>query len=428
MSDDAKDEEGKNKKANEKNEDINETINTVGRDGATHPLLAPPERTGLTPAEEAYVPRHELRSLPKGLFFVVAAAVILAFVIGGTIFYRDNILPERLFHDASRLFEEGEYARALETYQKVMKLKPDRRGTMFRIGYSEEMLGNDADAISAYEAHVKNEQRDAEALFRLGSLYFRHGMRPEALDALEKLEGRVSPVSVDFMLGAIRESMGSIRGAAESYKGVIRSATSDSELIYTTSVALMRLGYYGEALEGFASMEKYVASDDKRPFHSSNAAKAMLGWPTDRALVITPGKAIGNLALGGRSEDVLAEWGTPIERVSEGEHSIWGYGGNVEALETLVYMQNDLVIEIVTSAKKYRTSDGLGVGNFLEPKYADRFERWSAEREDSPPYYRYNMKGGGLAFYTVGDNSTAVVYDGEQPLSSADGYEWMKLE
>jgi hypothetical protein len=397
-------------------------------------LLAPPETTGLTQEEETRVSRSESRRPPMGVIFAAIAALVIAFCVGGTMYYRESILPERLFLSASRLFENGEYAEAVKIYEKVLNLKPDRRDLLFKIGYSHEMLGNDIDAIDAYAIHVKNERSDAEALLRLGSLYFRHGLQVEALGTLEKLEGRVSPVRVDYMLGSLRESMGNRRMASESYKKAILSGADDADLLYAASMALMRLGYYREALDGFTRMGELAASGDMRSFHSSNAAKAMLGWPTDPASVITPGSAVGGLALGAMSGDVLAEWGTPLERVSEGEYSIWGYGGSMDALETLVYMQDDAVIEIVTSAKKYKTSDGLGITNFLEPKNADKFDRWSTTHEDfeNPEVpvtlFRYSLKSGGLVFYSVGGRSSAVIFNGDQPFSSVDGYEWTMLE
>ncbi|MDR3321188.1 MAG: tetratricopeptide repeat protein [Synergistaceae bacterium] len=411
----------------EKIEAVTDQPYTLGMDKRPEALGEPGGKSLLAPEEEAWAPqRANARRLPRGVIFAAIAALVVVFCAGGTVYYRESILPERLFLSASRLFENGEYAEAVKIYEKVLNLKPDRRGLLFRIGYSHEMLGDDIDAIDAYAAHVKNESSDAEALLRLGSLYFRNGLQTEALAALEKLEGRASTASVDYMLGSLRESTGNRRMASESYKKANLSGT-DAELLYTASMALMRLGYYQDALDGFTRMGEFAESGDMRSFHSSNAAKAMLGWPTDPAHVITPGGAVGRLALGAVSGDVLAEWGMPLERTSEGEHSIWGYGGSSEELETLVYMENDTVIEIVTSAKKYKTLDGLGIANFLEPKYADKFDRWRATQEStegSVTLFRYDLKDGGLAFYSVDGYGSAVIFYGDQPLSSVDGYEW----
>jgi tetratricopeptide (TPR) repeat protein len=394
-----------------------------------YPLLAPPEKTGLTPEEEAYAPAVESRVLPRSVFIAAFAALILAFGIGGGLYYRSSVMPERLFQAATRMFESGNYAEALDIYESVQRLKPDRRDTLFRMGYSMEMLGRDTEAIDAYSEHIKNEPYDAEALFRLGTLYFRHGMNSEAeIFLLRAIERGGMPASADYMIGAAREALGNPKRAADSYIEVIRSNADDVETLYASSRALMRLGYYREALDGFTMMESRSASDDRRAFHSINAAKAMLGWPTDPSLVIAPGKAIGNLALGVTSGDVLEKWGMPLERVTEGEHAVWGYGGRLDSLETLVYLESDRVIEIVTSGRKYKTTDGLGLTNFLDPKYENRFERWSADMGDAPTLYRYTLKGGGLAFYSVGGYSSAVVYSGENPLSRVDSYEWVKLQ
>jgi Tfp pilus assembly protein PilF len=408
----------------EKNEHSMDAENT-----AVHPILAPPEKTGITPEEEAYVPDAKQRSMPKSVFIIVVVLLLAAFGVGGTVYYRGNVLPERFFQIASRHFENGSYAEALEFYNKVLELKPDRKGARFLAAYSMEMLGHDSDAINAYVSHLTSEPGDVDALTRLGSLYFRLGMHQEAREPLEKALGRDGvPVSVDYMLGAVQETLGNPKMASESYIAVITSESRDPELFYAASLALMRMGYYKEALDGFNKMSLYVKSGDKRAFHSINAAKSMLGWPTDPNLVIVPGKSIGGLSLGVTSADVLSSWGKPIERVTEGDHAIWSYGGRVGALETLVYMEKDSVIEIVTSAKKFKTSDGIGITNFMEPKYADRFERWAVNKDGTPLLRRYMLNGGGLAFYSAGEHRSAVIHSGDKPLSNVDGYEWVRLD
>ena len=86
------------------------------------------------------------------------------------------------------------------------------------------MIGLDSDAINAYVSHLANEPGDADALTRLGSLYFRLGMYQEAREPLEKALGRDGvPVSVDYMLGVVQETLGNPKMASESYIAVIRS-------------------------------------------------------------------------------------------------------------------------------------------------------------------------------------------------------------
>jgi tetratricopeptide (TPR) repeat protein len=376
------------------------------------------------------VPEEENSPFPKTVFYAAIAAVIIIIAISGTFYYRGNILPEKLFQSAERSFEDGDYKAALESYGKVLDLKPGRRDTLFKMGYSMEMRGDETGAMDAYVSHLRNEPDDKDALFRLGTLYFNHDMYREARDPLLKAKAQGAPVSADYMLGVVSEALGDPAAAHENFVEAIRRGGGDAELLYSSSRALMRLGYYSDALEGFTEMGKNIASGDMRAFHASNAAKSMLGWPTDPALVIEPGSAIGSVAIGSTSSDLMADsnWGAPKGKVSEGELSVWGYGGKAEAPETLIYMENDAVIEIATSAKSFRTKDGLGIANFMEPKYAGRFEKWMTRMEDATTLYRYILKGGGLAFFVAGDSSSLVVYSGDMPLSKLDGNEWKKIE
>ncbi|MDR0648305.1 MAG: tetratricopeptide repeat protein [Synergistaceae bacterium] len=363
--------------------------------------------------------------------FKIAKTVLAVMLLtGGALYYRDSYVPARMFQAADISFEEGDYGEALETYHRALELKPRQTGTHFRIGYSLEKQGDYRGAMDEYAAHLKDEPDDGEALFRLGSLYFDHDMRQDALNVLKRAKELGAPASADYMIGVSLEALGDTKAAREGFVEAIRRSEGDAELLYVSSKALMRLGSYLEALDGFAEMGKFVASGDTRAFHASNAAKAMLGRPTDPSCVIEPGAAFGSVTLGATSRDLIADsnWGPPKEQVSDGEHSVWGYGGGIEAPETLIYMENDAVIEIVSSAKDFKTPDGLGVANFKEPKYAGRFDRWVAQMGEAVTLYRYVLKGGGLAFFAVGDLSSAVVYSGDMPLSRSDGNEWVKME
>ncbi|MDR1019778.1 MAG: tetratricopeptide repeat protein [Synergistaceae bacterium] len=380
--------------------------------------------------EEADGVGEKQRNVPKAEFKIAKMILIAVLLAGGALYYRDSYLPERLFQAAGRSFEEGDYGEAIETYRRALDVKPQQTGIHFRMGYSMEKQGDYRGAMDEYAAHLNDEPDDREALFRLGTLYFDHDMHQDALNALKRAKDLGAPASADYMTGAAAESLGDLKAAREGFMEAIRRSGGDAELLYASSKALMRLGGYPEALSGFTEMGKFVASGDTRAFHGSNAAKAMLGWPTDPACVIEPGVAFGSVTLGETSGDLIADshWGSPKEQVADGEHSVWGYGGSVEAPETLIFMENDAVIEIVSSAKDFKTPDGLGVANFKEPKYAGRFDRWMAKMGDAVTLYRYVLKEGGLAFFAVGDLDSAVVYSGDMPLSKVDGNEWVKIE
>jgi Flp pilus assembly protein TadD len=389
--------------------------------------------TGLSLAESANVPTNNKnkRNFLKTEFIVAGTAIVIIIVTCCLLYYRQYYyMPDALVQNAEHHAKAGNYGAAIESYRKALDIKPKQEGAHLLIGYSMEKLGDYEGAINEYRTHLEDVPDDKEALFRLGTLYFDHDKNQEALDILQRAKELGAPASADYMIGVASESLGDGKAAREGFIEAIRRSEGDAELLYASSRALMRMGHYLEALDGFTEMGKFVASGDMRAYHASNAAKAMLGRPTNPASVIEPGIAFGSVALGATSGDLIADsnWGAPKEQVADGEHSVWGYGGSLEAPETLIYMENDAVIEIVSSAKDFKTPDGLGVTNFKEPKYAGRFDRWMARMGDAVTLYRYILKEGGLAFFTAGNLSSAVVYSGDMPLSRSDGNEWVRIE
>jgi tetratricopeptide (TPR) repeat protein len=395
-----------------------------------YPIIAPPEQTGLTPEEEAYVPGVEARPMPKGIVIAVLAAIAAALAFSGFFYYRGSVLPEKLYREAAGFFDNGDYEKALAAYGEVLRLKPTRRDTLFKMGLCLEALSRSEDAATEYERHLSKEPTDTEALLRLGTLRFDAGQYGGALSNLEKFEklsesSRVRPVSVDYMMAVIYDKSGNKSDAADRYVSAVRGGAGKPELIYAAGRALMRLGRYKEALDGFTAMERYAASGDKRALHSANAARAMLGWPDSPSRVIVPGKSMGFISIGDTEDDVTALCGKPAEYVSDGHYAVLGYDVEQGAPLTLVYLEDSAVIEATTRDAKYKTADGLGISNFTEPKYADRFDVWEARKGDKK-VYRYILKGGGVAFYADGGGKIAVLYGGGAPLSQSGEYEWTK--
>jgi tetratricopeptide (TPR) repeat protein len=317
---------------------------------------------------------------------------------------------------------------ALERYREALNMRARLEGVNYKIAYANEELGRYIEAVDYYAAHLENNPWDTEALVRLGSIYLRFDMYNDAVLLFEEAASRVPDnPDVIYALSVVYERLGRAEKAAESYIWLTGSSeVTDPEVLINSSRALMKLGQYVDALDGFTRANALLPSDDKRAFHGMNAARGMLGWPTDDSVVVTPGKSIGSIRIGVTSRDVLGVWGKPVDIVTEGEHELWSYGTSIEELSSFVFFQEGRVIEIVTKSMAHRTSDGLGLGNFLEPKYADRFDRWVDDGED-PAAYRYILKGGGLALYSTSE-PTAVIYSGDIPLSTEVGREWRAVE
>lgn len=394
------------------------------------PLVAHPEETGLTPEEEAYVPHAESRPLPRSVFALIIAVLVLAFAGGGAFYYQSAVRPERLYQKATRLFYASEYANALALYQKVLRARPERRDTLYQIGYCQEMLGMDQGAAVSYARHLENQPRDLNALLRLGNVMLRMGRREEALSPFERAI-RIAPRNAEahHALGKIYEYLQSEQRAVENYKAAVENS-DDVEILISASKALTNLNRYEDAIGGYEKAGSLSASGDNRGLHGARAARDMLGWPSDPAIVITPGQSLGTLALGASEAEVAASLGEPDYKETKETGSTnlvgrenWVYKGG----ELVAYFSGGRVQQITTTSPRYRTANGLGIANFLEPKYAERFDRWM-DSDTENPGRRYIVRGGGLAFYASGEHRAAIVYRGEYPPTDNNPEYWTRIK
>ena len=146
----------------------------------------PADCTGPTPEEVAYKPQIEARYLPRYTFPIIVLVLLTAFIAGGAWYYHSTVLPEKNYQTATNLFQRGEYEKALLLYKKVLKTRPERKDTLFQIGFILEKLNDIPGAQTAYIAHLKNQPNDSAALIRLGTLYKKLGFFEKAIVPEEK--------------------------------------------------------------------------------------------------------------------------------------------------------------------------------------------------------------------------------------------------
>ncbi len=404
-------------------------------------MKVPPELTGLTPEEEAYVPKTEGRPLPRTFFVVVAVILLFAFAGGGFWYYRNRILPEKLYQEATVLFNQERYDQALDRFLKVRRLRPERKDTLFQIGYCFEKMGRMGEAIDMYVAHLQNQPRDETALRRLGKIYVDLGQYQNALAPLDRAV-KIAPRDPELrrLLGATYRELGSFERAAENFSMAV-TWTSDRETLLALSKSLMQLKSYENALRGYEKAWKLDPSD-KRALHGMNAAKAMLNIPTDGNFLAVPGKSLGAIALGMSASDLLAKEGEPKSRTTVElggqEIEVWDYvkGGQSgqKSFRALVSKAQG-VVQVETSSVTYRTDRGLGLSNFTNPKYASLFDRWQ-ENTHERQGIRYSLKEGGLSFYVAdlgnpeaaSERRVLVVHRGKHAFGDDDDSLWSKIE
>ena len=136
------------------------------------PETVPEEQKGLTEAERSWSAQKPQRPrVPRKVFIAAALLLLAAFAGGGWWYYRTNVLPEEYYMRATQLFKAEDYAGAEELFDKIKKLRPERRDLFYYKAYCREQQGDKASAVKYYEEHLKSEPEDVKAMVRLGWLY-----------------------------------------------------------------------------------------------------------------------------------------------------------------------------------------------------------------------------------------------------------------
>ncbi len=371
------------------------------------PETVPEEQTGMTKEEQEWALKKEPRPpVPRYVFAVIAAIIIIAFLGGSFWYYRTNVLPEKYYQDATVLFKQEKFAEACSLYEKVYKLRPKRKGVLYQIAFCLEKTGRIDEALARYEEHIKLMPTDGKALLRAGWLYSEKGSYKKGLPLLKNGAKKLKDPYAWTLLGNAAVKFGDRDTAVEALSKQVE-LFKEPEQILTCSKMLMDLKAWKEAIDGYNSFTKLVP-DDKRGIHGTNAAKIMLGYPIDQKFTIIPGLSIGYVKLDATKEEVKAAIGKPDSKefttvggkslLADSSVEIWTYGNSMPKRGLRIIFLSGKVKEVETRSSEYKTENGVGISNFLLKKNEDKLE-WRKEAKTSAVLCL--IKGGGLTFYAA---------------------------
>ena len=103
-------------------------------------------------------------------------------------------LKDMAAHNAEYHFQEGGVAeaegdtpRAAKSYERASELDPAHTGALFRLGFLNDLVGNDLEAIGYYEKCLKHPPVGKGVLYNLGVLYEDNGQFDKATDCYRRL-------------------------------------------------------------------------------------------------------------------------------------------------------------------------------------------------------------------------------------------------
>jgi hypothetical protein len=165
-----------------------------------------------------------------------------------------------------------------------------------------------------------------------------------------------------------------------------------------------------------------LAQSNQQPPEADSSKPQSLGTGKDDLLIV-PGKSVGRVRLGMTREQVVALLGAPQEE-SKSENGITNaltYRSKPAKHTINIDFDNGRVSQIDFTSQAYKTSEGIGVGDFESAKNTKFFDRYIIR---APLGTRYLWKSGGLAFYHLNIDSVnpehesvalGVVYTGHRP-------------
>lgn len=128
-------------------------------------------------------------------------------------------LADGNLESAKKLFSTKQYQEAKHVLKKITREEPSHAEAWFLLGDCYTRLGNNKDAITAYQKGLAIKPEHADAIFRLGVNYALLGNHSNAIEAYKEVI-RIQPghAEAHFRLGMTYDSVGRIGAAFEHYK------------------------------------------------------------------------------------------------------------------------------------------------------------------------------------------------------------------
>ncbi len=127
--------------------------------------------------------------------------------------------PDALYHLADLYDRNSQYPEAIETYRKVVKLKPDMGYAYFKMGTAYDRLNQPEKAVSALREAAKHMPTYAVIYNNMGVAYGHLGkLKEEAASLKEAIKLRPRYSAARFNLGITYVKMGNRKAAMKEYE------------------------------------------------------------------------------------------------------------------------------------------------------------------------------------------------------------------
>ena len=179
---------------------------------------------------------------------------------------------ETFKNEGNTLYDRGQYAQALEAYQKALKLTPQDPEAQASVGDTYLTLGRFAEAAAAYEQTVRLQADNAGAYSNLGYAYDKLGKVTESINALRNAVRLNSNDAIAFNnLGASLYKAGRYQEALDAFNNAVRLAPNDADALNNLGAVLYVLEQYPRALDSFQKAVAAKADSADAHYNLGNA-------------------------------------------------------------------------------------------------------------------------------------------------------------
>lgn len=129
--------------------------------------------------------------------------------------------PDALYHLADLYDRNAQYKEAIDTYKKVLKIKPDSGYVYYKIGTAYDRLNQPSEAVAALKNAIKYMPSYAVAYNNMGVAYGKLNQPEQEIAALKKaIKIRPRYTAARYNLGLTYLRTGNKKGALAEYEAL----------------------------------------------------------------------------------------------------------------------------------------------------------------------------------------------------------------
>ena len=156
------------------------------------------------------------------------------------------------FKEGNDFIEKNQYNKALDSFQKAIKINPDSDKIFFQIGFVFSNLKKHKEAIKSYQKAIEIKPDKDAAYYNMGIAYSNLKQYKEAIISYQKaIEIRPEKDAAYYNMGIAYDNLKQYKEAIKSYQKAIEIKPDKDEAYYNMGIAFSNLKQYEKAIKSY---------------------------------------------------------------------------------------------------------------------------------------------------------------------------------